>query len=49
MSSLKVVYPHIQRKNIVLFSRIKPTLTAEDKKNIFYPILVKFRLFEQMV
>ena len=32
MSTLKVVDPRIQRKDIVSFRRMKPTGTAEDKK-----------------
>ena len=50
MSTLKVVDPRIQRKDIASFRRIKPTGTAEDKKKkVFNPILVKFRSFEQKV
>ena len=35
MSTLKVVDPRIQRRDIVLFRRMKPTGTAEDKKKVF--------------
>ena len=49
MNTLKLVDPHIQRKDVVSFRRMKPTGMAEDRKNVFNPILVKFRLFEQKV
>ena len=49
MSTLKVVDPRIQRKDIVLFRKMKPTGAAKDKKKVFNPILVKFRLFEKKV
>ena len=48
MSTLKVVDPRIQRKDVVSFKRMKPTGTAEDNKKV-NPILVKLALFEQKV
>ena len=49
MSILKLVDPRIQRKDIFLFRKMKPTGAAKDKKKVFNPILVKFRLFEKKV
>ena len=49
MSTLKVIDPRIQRKDVVSFRRMKPTGKDEDKKKAFNPILVKFRSFEQKV
>ena len=49
MNTLKIVDPHIHRKDVVSFRRMKSTGMAEDRKNVFYPILVKFRLFEQKI
>ena len=49
MNTLKLVDPHIQRKDVVSFRRMKPTGMAEDRKNVFNPNLVKFRSFEQKV
>lgn len=40
MSTLKVVVPWIQRKNIVSFRRVKPTETAEGKKKVYNSILI---------
>ena len=49
MNTLKLIDPRIHRNDVVSFRRMKPTGMVEDRKQVFNPILVTFRSFEQTV